>query len=219
MRVKEHAVFLNEQPFISSEPKPSSFAQKEDEIIWNAFRSGDEAAFVYIYNTYYPVLTNYAYQISKDNDLIRDCLQDFFIEIRVRRSKLGNVKSIKLYLMVSYRRRLLKYLKAERKAFDQQLEIARDNFEIQVSCEDILIENQLNHEKKEKLQKAFAQLTNKEREALYYYYYENMSYNQITELFNYSKVKTTRNLVYQALDKLRDLLISIVGLLFVDCIY
>ena len=200
-----HEHRLNPEP-----PRQSGFAHKEDGTIWQAFKSGDESAFVHIYNTYYPVITSYAYQISKDNDLIRDCLQDFFIDIRLRRNKLGNVKSIKLYLLVSFRRRLLKYLEAERKAQDKNMEIARDEFQIQVSCEDLMIENQLDQEQKEKLEKAFAQLSNKEREALYYFYYENMSYSEITELFKYTQVKTTRNLVYQALDKLRDLMISLI---------
>ena len=205
---------LNEHSLNSEAPRQSSFAHKEDGVIWEAFKTGDESAFVHIYNSYYPIITNYAYQITTNKDLIRDCLQDFFIDIRIRRSKLGNVKSIKLYLLVSFRRRLLKYLEAERKAHDKNMEIARDEFRIQLSCEDLMIENQLDQEQKEKLQKAFAQLTKKEREALYYFYYENMSYSEITELFKYTQVKTTRNLVYQALDKLRELMISVVlGLL------
>lgn len=202
--------FLNEHRLNPEVPRQSSFANKEDTAIWQAFKSADESAFVHIYNTYYPVITSYAYQISKDKDLIRDCLQDFFIDIRLRRNKLGNVKSIKLYLLVSFRRRLLKYLEAERKVLDKNLEIARDEFRIQISCEDMMIENQLDQEQKAKLEKAFAQLSNKEREALYYFYYENMSYSEITELFKYSQVKTTRNLIYQALDKLRDLMIFLV---------
>ncbi|MFW5760470.1 MAG: RNA polymerase sigma factor [Cyclobacteriaceae bacterium] len=206
--------FLIEHSVNSEVPRQSSLAQKEDDVIWQAFKTGDESAFVHIYNTYYPVLTNYAFQITKDKDLISDCLQDLFIDIRLRRSKLTNVKSIKLYLLVSFRRRLLKYLEAERKAFSKHMEIARDEFGIQLSCEDILIENQLDQEQKAKLEKAFAQLSNKEREALYYFYYENMSYHEITELFKYTQVKTTRNLVYQALDKLRDLMISLLLGLF-----
>lgn len=202
--------FLNEHRLNPEVPRQSSFANKEDTAIWQAFKSADESAFVHIYNTYYPVITSYAYQISKDKDLIRDCLQDFFIDIRLRHNKLGNVKSIKLYLLVSFRRRLLKYLEAERKVLDKNLEIARDEFRIQISCEDMMIENQLDQEQKAKLEKAFAQLSNKEREALYYFYYENMSYSEITELFKYSQVKTTRNLIYQALDKLRDLMIFLV---------
>jgi len=206
--------FLKEHSFNSEAPRQSSFAYKEDDVIWQAFKIGDESAFVHIYNTYYPIITSYAYQITKDKDLIRDCLQDFFIDIRVRRSKLGQVKSIRLYLLVSFRRRLFKYLEAERKAHDNQLEIARDEFSIQLSCEDLMIENQLNQEQKEKLEKALAQLSNKEREALYYFYYENLSYSEITELFKYTQVKTTRNLVYQALDKLRGLMISVLILLY-----
>lgn len=188
----------------------SKFKNKEDRFIWHSFKSGDEAAFVYIYNTYYPVLINFAYQITKNKSLIKDCLQDLFIDIRLKRNNLADVKSIKLYLLISFRRKLLKYLEAERKSMDYNLTIARNNFEIQVSCEDILIEQQLSQHQQTKLRKAFESLPNKEREAIYYFYYENLSYSEITEIFNYTQVKTTRNLIYHALDRLRKLMISII---------
>jgi RNA polymerase sigma factor (sigma-70 family) len=178
----------------------------DEEILWKKFKDGDEPAFIYIYNTYYKILLNLGVQFTKDSELVKDCVQDLFIDIRENKEKLGNVKHIKSYLMVSFKRRLLDYLSQENKRKDKKLEIVKEMFEIHVSHEDVIIEGQKQLLNVERLKNALNQLSKKEVEAIYYFYYQNLSYKEISDLFNYSQVKTARNLVYMALDKLRTIM-------------
>lgn len=82
--------------------KVSTIHDGEDAIVWEKFKSGKQAAFVYIYNTYFQMLMNIGCQLTKDKSLVKDCIQDLFIELISRRSNLGDVKSIKLYLIKSF---------------------------------------------------------------------------------------------------------------------
>ena len=56
------------------------------------------------------------------------------------------------------------------------------------------------------LQDALNRLPEKQREAIILYFYENMSYHQISEIMQMTKVKSARALIYRALDSLTALL-------------
>ena len=77
------------------------------------FKEGDDGAFVYIYRVYINLLFTLGLQFTKNEALIKDCLQDFFIELREKRYNLGDTDNIKLYLFKSFRRRIIAYLKKE----------------------------------------------------------------------------------------------------------
>ena len=66
----------------------SVFDSKSDAEIWEEFSRGSEAAFLYIYNRYFDALFRFAYQFSKDQDFIKDCIQDLFVELNKGFSKL-----------------------------------------------------------------------------------------------------------------------------------
>lgn len=55
--------------------------QKTDEIIWNLCLKGDRKAFEVLYRRYYPILYNYGKIYSKDTDLVKNCLQNFFVKL------------------------------------------------------------------------------------------------------------------------------------------
>ena len=83
-----------------------------------------------------------------------------------------------------------------------------------MSSEDIYIKNQLEEEEIIALKKALASLELKEREAIYYFYYEKLSYEQIAIIFEFSHVSSARRLIYRALGNLRKFIpLSILGLM------
>lgn len=175
----------------------------DEAYIWEKFKSGSEAAFVHIYNNYFEKLLNIGYQLTKDKSLIMDCIQDLFIDLINKRSNLGEVKCIKLYLFKSFRRRLLKYIQFTRKKHERENDAGHETYHIEISQEERLMNIQTDEHQKERIKKGIITLTEKEREAIYYFYYQNLSYAEMCEIFNYTQVKTVRNLVYQALKKLR----------------
>ncbi len=181
----------------------SPFENKGDVEIWETFKSGDESAFIYIYSKYFNELINYGIQFTTDINLIEDCVQDLFIKLRKNRSKLGVIKkSIRLYLLISLRRRVLDKKVAPAKR-DKSIDEIIEEFEIVLPHETHLIQEDLLIERKKILQKAMKQLTRKQREVVYYVYYKNLSYSETREIMKINSEKTLRNLLYRSLGSMR----------------
>lgn len=181
----------------------SPFENKGDPEIWEIFKSGDESAFIYIYSKYFKELINYGIQFTADVNLIEDCVQDLFIKLRKSRSKLGVIKkSIRLYLLISLRRRILDN-KAIPKKREQAIKEVSAEFEISLPLETHLIQKDILTERRKMLEKGMKQLTRKQREVIYYIYYKNLSYAEAKEILKINSEKTLRNLLYRALGSMR----------------
>lgn len=172
----------------------------DDEALWESFTSGNESSFIVIYKTYFSRLYAYGWRITKDENLIKDCIQDLFISLRKNRSQLGRTNSIKYYLFKCLKRILVSELNKQGK-----FETIESNhyFQLSFSQEEILINQQIDHEKKERLKKAIHNLSPRKREVIYYFYFENLTYVQIQEIMGLENIKSTRNLLYKALDSLK----------------
>jgi RNA polymerase sigma-70 factor (ECF subfamily) len=185
-----------------------------DLMIWRRFKAGDESAFITIYERYVNILFQLGIQFTPDDDLVKDCLQDFFIALRQKRQNLSDTDDIRLYLFKAFRRRLCAYLKKKTKFIDKREYIAHaTSFPIELAADEKIINAQFDDLQLQKLNNALQKLPSKEREALYYFYFQNMSYQEIAVLFNYDHVSSARRLMYKSLRKLRKLLLAVAGLM------
>lgn len=178
-----------------------------DQSLWMSFKSGNEESFILIYKEYANIVYSYGCQFTSDHELVKDCLQDFFVYLREKRSGLGETSSIKLYLFKAFKRRVIEYLKKhskeiEKNEFQQFLE-----FPMQMSHESIYIQQQLEEDQLSLLDGALKSLEAKEREAVYYFYFEGLSYDQIAQLLDFSHVSSARRIIYRALANLRKIMI------------
>jgi len=82
-------------------------------------------------------------------------------------------------------------------------------FEIAISHEAKLINQQIDNDTKARLQKAFDVLTRREKEAMYYFFYQSMSYAEVADIMELKSAKQARNLIYKSLRALRSEIIII----------
>ncbi|MDR7131978.1 RNA polymerase sigma-70 factor (ECF subfamily) [Algoriphagus sp. 4150] len=183
------------------------YTEKSDREVWASFRGGDEAAFNYIYRKHVGDLYNYGMQVCHSDELVRDCLQKMFINLRKSQSRLGDVQRIKGYLFKVFQRDLFKLIKKEKKSKDNTvpLESDQDYFFIEKSHESKLIAEEFDAEMKAELTKALNKLAPKQRQAIIMLYQEELSYKEIAEIMQFSQVKTARTLVYRGLEKLKEI--------------
>lgn len=175
-----------------------------DTELWKDFRNGSEAAFARIYETYFKRLYNYGFQFCRDGELIKDCLQNLFIDLRRSRSNLGDVYSLRHYLYAALRRKLIREMGAAR---HQSVHLPDDYaFQIVIPHEDHLIAGQLSRDQRDMLERALQHLTKRQREVIFLKFYENMSYEEVASVMQLDDVKSARNLVYKALRSLRELI-------------
>jgi RNA polymerase sigma factor (sigma-70 family) len=202
---------------IKEEPKGRA-GKLSDAELWSTFKQGDEAAFVEVYKTYANRLYNYGVKFCSDKELIKDCLQDFFIYLRKNRETLGDTTSIKFYLFKAFRRRVVDYIRA--RATEQRKNQLASGFQLQIEVSDEVkfIDRQLQEQQLLKLNKAIDALMEKEREAIFYYFYEGLSYQDISEILNFTHVASARRLVYRALASIKETIITVLLAAFLSMI-
>lgn len=186
-------------------PEPSTDLGKvEDLSLWRSFKEGNESAFIYIYKQYFEVLFQFGSMFSPNENLVKDAVQELFIDLRKSRARLSDTNNIKFYLFKSLKRRIIK----ENKAWYSKLVELKDDYSFTVSYshEQLMISRQLNTEQVEKLNKAISQLSARKREVIYYFYYEELSYEEIKQIMGLSNIKSARNLLYKALAFLKEVI-------------
>ena len=67
-----------------------------DKEIWNAFKGGSLTAYKLIYEKHIDLLFNYGNKITQHKELVEDCMQDLFVDLWIKKSKLGVVLNIKI---------------------------------------------------------------------------------------------------------------------------
>lgn len=167
-----------------------------------AFEQGDITAYARIYKSYFPRLYNYGKKFTDDIDQIQDCIQDIFTHFWLNRERLGHVKSLQAYLFSSFRNNLLKLLAQSRKhelLDDQQ---SPYSFYFDLSVDHLMINNDQIYEQKINLEQVLKKLTPRQREALFFKFYENMSYEEIGKLLSIT-TRACYKLVARAIIELR----------------
>ena len=176
-----------------------------DREIWALFCNGEEDAFIYVYNKYFSLLFGFGCQFTKDKELVKDCIQEMFIYMRQKRRKNTQIDAIKFYLFVSLRNRITKYLKKNKPfSFITGLQLPEHAFGFENAQDVQIINKQLDEEQSKKLLNALNKLTVKQREAVTYFFYDGLSYEQVAVLMNLKAAKYARKLIYRSLNSLRE---------------
>ena len=169
--------------------------------LWERFKAGDEAAFASIYSGHADVLYGYGMKLVKDSELVKDCIQDLFIELWDSKNKLSSVRSIKAYLFKSLRRKLIARASKQRHRFVSVMK-AEMVKEATPSAEINLIEKQRFDEDRKVLMKTLKKLNSKQREIIHLKYYGNLGYDEISEIMDMDK-KGVYNLMAHTIKLLR----------------
>ncbi|MEB2780344.1 sigma-70 family RNA polymerase sigma factor [Algoriphagus sp. C2-6-M1] len=169
---------------------------------WKAFKSGSNSAFILIYERFFDSLYSYGLRINNNEELVKDAIHDVFLDLKKNSNSIGETDSIKFYLFKCLKRRIYKELKGWTNLKEEL--ILQDCFEITFSHEQTLIDRQINIEMSQNVNSAISKLSPRKREAIYYVYFEGMSYQQVSELMELSDSKSARDLIYKALKCLRD---------------
>lgn len=142
-------------------------------------------------------------KLVKDEDLVKDELQDLFAELWARRSNLSDIMHIKAYLIKSFRRKVLKKVTKNRKNYT--VEINNDTFdsEFQLSIEELIVQGEQNDQNLKKLAVSLTQLNKTQKEIIYLKFYNNLDYQEIAEITGL-KYQSIRNSMHKALKTLRD---------------
>ncbi|MDR0506093.1 MAG: RNA polymerase sigma factor [Dysgonamonadaceae bacterium] len=178
----------------------------EDYLLWKGFLSGDIQAYSTIYEKYAKKLIVQGLLFTSDRELIKDCVHDIFVKLYRNHTSLKPVNNLKEYLFMALRNTVISAIMKQKTGFesiydqDEYLQIADSG-----SIEDDFIINETMQINKDLIANILSKLTIRQREAVHYRFYENMSIDEISALMNMN-YQSTQNLLQRALKKLNQIL-------------
>lgn len=183
----------------------STTENKSDErILWLRFLKGDDQVLSLIYLQYSNSLFDYGCRFTTDKNLVKDCIQEVFCTLIRTRKNLSETDNIRLYLLKSLKRRILRDLKdSGNKTIlvnDQEYPfdlLLANNIDDQM--------NELDEEKRRLLSEAMLSLTERQKEAIYLRFNRGLEYEEISFLLNLN-YQSSRALIHRAIEKLREII-------------
>lgn len=171
-----------------------------DSDLWQHFKKGNEEAYSFLYEKYVRILYSYGYRICPDEDLVKDCLQDLFVTLWTSRENLANTDCIKYYLFRSLRREIVRKLNSATNFSSDTAASGKENIEHPI--EDHLIALEISHNQSKGLDIALTFLSDRQREAIYLRFYQNVDFEEIAAIMGITH-RAVYKLIYRAVDILK----------------
>ena len=178
------------------------FVPGNDTSIWDSFLAGNDQAYEYIYKNHVQKLFLYGITLTKDEELVKDCIQDVFTRIYENRQSLSKADNIRLYLIAALRNAILSAFRKQNSyhTFINTLEteeLIDDKTEIER-----IIHREEETEKEELIHRLCSVITDRQREIIYYRYVEGMKLEEISEMLNI-EYHSVANVIQRALKKMK----------------
>lgn len=171
-----------------------------DTEVLQLIRAGNKSAFNLLYNSYVELLYNYGCRFSPDKELVKDSIQDVFVELWRRKDRLPEIGSFRAYLIKSARYTIQRKI---RKSLADHLKTkAMDGFQIELSSEAQIVLTETVEELNDRLRRSVNLLPSQQREVIFHIFYHRLSFDEAASVMSLSK-KSVYNLMHLGLEKLR----------------
>jgi|ERR1022692_3278490 RNA polymerase sigma-70 factor (ECF subfamily) len=173
--------------------------------LWLQFKNGNRDAFAELYHSHIKSLIAYGSKLCQDEELLKDNIQDLFVELWNGRENLADAGCVTFYLFKALRYKLIRAEKMRQAHNTVSQNIffssnAHSSFDAPV--ESVIIDKEMLDSQINMLGKAVAALTKRQQEAVQLRFYQGFTNEQIAELMgmNYQSVS---NLMYTALCRIK----------------
>lgn len=155
----------------------------------------------YLYEQLSPILYQYGRKMCTDQSLVEDCMHDVFVNF-FRSATRSHVKNPKAYLLKSLRHCLMAKIKADARQRELLSGEYKTQFDTEFSTEALQIIRETNEAQRQELSNALQHLTARQREAIYLKFYENHSYEEVSDIMKVDK-SALYTLIYKSLQQLK----------------
>lgn len=173
----------------------------EIRALWKAFvNNRSEQDFYALYRQFFPYLLSIGLKIATDRDLVKDVLNQQFLQLWQQRETLQDIGYPLTYVTTSFRRKLLKeggMLSAVSELTDEHLQLYTEQSPEQVSLhreENILLQRRITN--------AIQRLSKRKQLLIRLKYFEGLSYADMAAKTGLSE-RTIYNKVHEAIKELR----------------
>lgn len=154
-----------------------------------------ESFFSNVYQDNFQALYNYGMHLCGNSVLVKDSIQDIFSELWGKKKMMTHIKLFKPYLLTALRRRV----------FDEFKKKKRDlvsDFQFEISHEMRIIKEADDINEERALKSAINKLTSRQREAIFLYFYHQLSYKETATILKVN-TKAVYKLISRALAVLK----------------
>lgn len=167
---------------------------------WQLFLQGDDEAYAWIYARHIHQLFQYGCRFCDDQEIVKDCIQNLFVDIYQKRKKLPMPDNVKVYLMTALRYNLFNVFN---RMTLHNAYITNLSFDFDLSVEDEFIEAENQISERQTIDHLLSTLSPRQREIIYYRFYEGLKYEDICQLMDLN-YQSAYNLLQRSLAKLRE---------------
>jgi len=179
------------------------FHNAKDSYIWDKFLEGNANAFEILYERNISHLANYGRRMCQDKELVKDAIQDVYVDLWRNRSNLSRTDSIKYYLLKALRRNLVKKIVAVKntEVMKRSENLVLETFE--TSHDFTLMALEIESEKIHQVRDLLNGLPARQKEAIYLRFYNDLNFTQISDIMGINQ-QSAYNMVFRAIESLRE---------------
>lgn len=150
----------------------------------------------------YPAMHHYASKLLKDDSSADDAIQEVFVKMWQQRYSIGSIQHVKGYVFTLLRRHILNVLRSQKTRLFHIGKWGNDAVILEFSPEEVLMHQDSDRERQHAVSRALNQLPARQREVLYFRFYESLDYKEIAGIMgiNYQSVV---NLSFKAMQQLK----------------
>lgn len=175
-----------------------------DSQLWQQLKNGSELALGKLLKKYFNTLQNYGYKFIRNEDFVKDCVQEVFVEIWTRRNTITQPDSVRAYLLSSVRKKILR--ESVRQKINREseiIDIENDINFVEFSPELQIIEQENIQETIKKIATLLNSLPKRQREAIYLRYYQNLERDEIAQIMGINS-QSVSNLLQVGFQTIRE---------------
>lgn len=174
---------------------------EEDQVLLTSFLKGDSDAFSIIYNKYIDELFAYGVGFGFDRETLKDAIQDVFVKFYIKKKQLKDIVELKYYLFRMLKNHLFDIHRSIKREVKEEITDLPFLIEPSILDELVAIEEKLAFESE--METLLGVLTDRQREAVYLRFIQEMGYEEIGELMEMT-APAVRKLVVRAMKRMRD---------------
>ncbi|GAB2587501.1 RNA polymerase sigma factor [Spirosoma areae] len=173
-----------------------------DTELWETFRQGDRAAYTVLMERHYCPLYSYGTKLTFDKEVVKDCIQEVFLELWQRRATIGVAETPRFYLLRALQRKIHRAIHRNRVFYQSSVIDPDTDFNVEFSIEADLISRQEQEEKVRQLATMVATLSPRQKQLIYLRFYQDLDFDEIAELMELNR-QSVYNLLRESLLRLR----------------
>ncbi|NHE59577.1 RNA polymerase sigma factor [Cyclobacterium plantarum] len=170
----------------------------DDVVYWMQITNDERAGMEALYVKYTRELFRLGMSIKGDRSLVKDCIQEVFLQIWQYRHTVKATDNVKLYLFKCLSNKIHKEVGKDKKRYGH----LDTDLETEVEQETGAGASFMSLEKKISLNNALSQIPSRQKEVIHLLYYENHSYEDISKIMGIN-VQSVYTLAWKALANLK----------------